>query len=131
MHMFLADLHVHSNFSDGQMSIAELVDFYGERGFGCIAITDHICETRTFLGLAARYLDRTLTRETFPRYIQTLRQEAERAWDQYRMVVLSGFEISKNSLSNHRSAHILGIGITDYVAAEGDIVDITRAIRAQ
>ncbi|NJM10303.1 MAG: PHP domain-containing protein, partial [Bdellovibrionaceae bacterium] len=39
--MFLADLHVHSNFSDGHLSISELVDFYGQRGFGAIAVTDH------------------------------------------------------------------------------------------
>lgn len=29
--MLLTDLHVHSTFSDGKMTIAELVDFYGQR----------------------------------------------------------------------------------------------------
>ncbi|NJL25919.1 MAG: hypothetical protein HC902_12625 [Calothrix sp. SM1_5_4] len=129
--MFIADLHVHSRFSDGQMTIPQLVDFYGSRGFGCIAVTDHICERRTLLGLAARYLNLTLDEDTFPAYLQTLEEERERAWRRYRMVVLPGFEISKNSLSNHRSAHILGLGVTEFVAAEGEIVDITRAIRAQ
>ena len=49
--MFLADLHVHSNFSDGALSIPELVDLYGLQGFGAIAITDHICESNTFLSV--------------------------------------------------------------------------------
>jgi hypothetical protein len=129
--MMLADLHVHSTFSDGQMTIPEIVDFYGRRRFGCIAITDHICEEKTFLGRAAEYLNRTLTAATFPLYQELLRSEAERAWDQYQMVLLPGVELSKNSWSNHRSAHILGIGITDFISADGDIVDLCRAIRSQ
>lgn len=129
--MLLADLHTHSTFSDGQMTIPELVDFYGQRGFDCIAVTDHICETRTFLGLAAGYLSYTLTPATFPLYMQILRSEAERAWERYKMIVIPGFELSKNSWSNHRSAHILGIGVSDYVPADGDVVDLARAIRAQ
>ncbi len=63
--MILADLHVHSTFSDGKLTIAELVDFYGTLGFGCIAITDHICEEKSFLGIAASYLDYTLTASTW------------------------------------------------------------------
>jgi hypothetical protein len=129
--MFLADLHTHSNCSDGSMSIPELVDFYGRRGFGAIAITDHVCENRGFFGKAAKYLDLTLTEATFPIYLEIVKSEAERAWRDYRMVVIPGIEISKNSLSNHRSAHLLGLGITEFVGADGDIVDIARAIRAQ
>jgi hypothetical protein len=71
-YMFLADLHVHSKFSDGSLSISELVDLYGERGFGAIAITDHLCEKNTFLGIAARYLDVTLNEKTFPLYLDTI-----------------------------------------------------------
>ena len=129
--MFLADLHVHSNFSDGQMSIPELVDFYGSRGFGAIAITDHICEDRTFLGLAAGYLKLSLSQATFPLYLKILKTEAERAWRDYNMVVIAGFELSKNSWFNHRSAHILGLGVTQFMTADGDTRDLTRAIRAQ
>jgi hypothetical protein len=127
----LADLHVHSTFSDGKMTIPELVDFYGSRGFGCIAITDHICEDRTFLGIAASYLNCTLTPATFPLYMAILKTERERAWDRYRMVLIPGFELSKNSWSNQRSAHVLGLGIDKFVSADGDIKDLTRAIRAQ
>ncbi len=129
--MFLADLHVHSRFSDGRLTIAELVDFYGQRGFGAIAITDHLCESRTVMGVAARYMKITLTLETFGSYMATLRREGERAWDQYRMVVIPGFELTKNSFINHRSAHILGLGIREFVGAEGQITQLTRAIRNQ
>ena len=129
--MMLADLHIHSTFSDGKLTIPELVDFYGSRNFGAIAITDHLCEESTVIGKAARYLGRTLTPATFPLYMEILKSEGERAWDRYRMLLIPGFELTKNSVSNHRSAHILGLGISKYVPSDGDVVDLARAIRSQ
>jgi predicted metal-dependent phosphoesterase TrpH len=125
--MFLADFHVHSNFSDGSIHLPDVVDMFGKRGFGCIAVTDHLCENESILA----YLDCSLTPAKFPLYMAILKSEAERAWKQYKMVVLPGFELTKNSLLNHRSAHVLGIGITDYVSANQDIPELCRAIRAQ
>ncbi len=129
--MFLADFHVHSNFSDGIMSVPDVIDLYGSRGFGAIAITDHLCETMTVLGKASAYLGCSLTPATFPLYWEILKSEGERAWNQYKMVVIPGFELTKNSISNHRSAHVLGLGITDFVSANGDVADLAKAIRAQ
>lgn len=129
--MFLADFHVHSNFSDGKLAIPDLVDLFGKRGFGAIAITDHLCEKQSLLGKASAYLGCTLTAGTFPLYLEILKSEAERAWRQYRMVVLPGYEVTKNTLSNHRSAHVLGIGVSTLVSADGDVASIARSIRAQ
>ncbi|MAE72566.1 MAG: hypothetical protein CL675_00625 [Bdellovibrionaceae bacterium] len=129
--MFLADLHVHSTYSDGQMSLPEIIDFYGSREFGCIAVTDHICEANTLLGQAAKYLEKTLTAESWPFYVEELKEQADRAWKQYQMLVLTGFELSKNSIYNHRSAHILGLDVTNFVPADGDALDLARQIRAQ
>lgn len=128
---FLGDFHVHSNLSDGRLPIPEVIDLFGKLGFGVIAITDHIAESHTYIGKAAAYLNQVLTRETFPKYMELLKEEGERAWKQYGMLVIPGFELSKNSISNHRSAHILGIGITDYVEADGDPVDLAAAIHDQ
>ena len=129
--MFLADFHVHSNFSDGKLEIPQLVDLYGSRGFGAIAITDHLCENGTFLGKASAYLGCTLTRATFPLYLEIIRTEGERAWDQYGMVVIPGFELTKNSVSNHRSAHVLGLGISEFLPADDDVAVLGDNIRKQ
>jgi PHP family Zn ribbon phosphoesterase len=129
--MFLADLHIHSTFSDGKLTIPELVDFYGKKGFGAIAITDHLCEEKSVIGKAAKVIGHTLTPASFPFYLGILKSEAERAMDQYGMVVIPGFELSKNSISNHRSAHILGIGVNDFIWADADVVKLARGIRAQ
>lgn len=131
--MFLADFHIHSSFSDGKLTVPALIDLYGRRGFGAIAITDHVAEEQSLVGKASAYLNQTLTRSNFTCYLDTLRAEAARAWDQYRMVVLPGFELSKNSLLNHRSAHILGISLLDsihYLSADGDAIDLIRGVKS-
>lgn len=129
--MFLGDFHVHSTFSDGKLTIPQLVDLYGKHGFGVIAITDHLCEEQTVLGKATAYIGCSLTPATFPLYMEILKSEAERAWKQYKMLVIPGFELTKNTLSNHRSSHIVGIGINQYLPADADVQTLARSIRAQ
>jgi predicted metal-dependent phosphoesterase TrpH len=129
--MFLADFHIHSTFSDGKLTIPQIVDLYGKHGFGAIAITDHLCEDRTLIGKAARILNRTLTGATFPLYQNILQSEAKRAWSEYRMVLIPGVELTQNTVSNRRSAHILGLGIRDFIAAEPDAKLLARSIREQ
>ncbi len=124
--MMLGDLHIHSNFSDGKLSIPEIVDFYGQRGFGTIAITDHICEEDTLIGRSAAYLGQCLTRAKHVFYQEILKTEIARAWDQYEMIVIPGYEISKNSIVNHRSSHVLALGITEWLDASGDILDVVQ-----
>ncbi len=128
---YLADFHLHSSFSDGKLPIPDLVDLFGKQGFGAIAITDHFCEESGVMGRAAHYLGKTLTHETLPAYFELLKSEAERAWDRYRMVVLPGIEITRNSLLDHRSAHILGIGVSAAVSPEQDPLQVARDLRAQ
>ncbi len=128
---FLIDFHVHTNYSDGSHSLREIVDLYGRQGFGAIAITDHICETKTFLGRAAHRLQKTLTPETFTDYIKDIQAEADRALHLYDMLVIPGYELTKNSWLNHRSAHILGIGTTTYRSADADLADSAAHIREQ
>lgn len=129
--MFLADFHIHSTFSDGKLTIPELVDLYGSRGFGAIAITDHLCEERSLIGIAARVLNRTLTQANFPLYRNIIHTEAARAWERYRMVLIPGVELTQNTVRNSRSAHVLGLGVTEYIDAEPDVRELARSIRAQ
>jgi hypothetical protein len=129
--MFLADFHIHSTFSDGKLTVAELVDLYGTRGFGAIAITDHLCEERTWLGKAARRIGNTLIPQTFGNYLETLAEQAERAWRLYRLVVLPGFELTKNHFFNDRSAHVVALGVRGYLQADNSPARLARSIRDQ
>lgn len=129
--MLLCDFHIHSSFSDGHHSIGELVDHYGKAGFDCMAITDHLCEESSLLGLGARFLGRTLTQESFPRYLEEIHREARRAWHQYSMLVLPGVEVTKNHFSNQRSAHYLGIGIEDWIDPDLPITQGLQNLRSK
>jgi predicted metal-dependent phosphoesterase TrpH len=129
--MFLADLHLHSQFSDGSLTIPELVDLMGKHGMGAIAITDHLCENKTFLGKAARVLSKSLFKRNFQDYLNLINEEADRAWQQYRMLVIPGVEITKNSFSHKDSAHILAIDIHDYIDPDLPLREIIDAIHAQ
>lgn len=129
--MFLADFHLHSNFSDGVLPIAKLVDFMGFHGMGAIAITDHLCERKSFLGQSARLLAKSLTEKSFPIYMDIIMKEAERAQKEYGMLVIPGVEITKNSFSHKNSAHILAIGITKYIDPDLSLLEIIDAIHEQ
>src|SRR3954468_8962476 len=37
----LCELHAHSRWSDGSLTLRELCDLYGRRGFDVLAVTDH------------------------------------------------------------------------------------------
>jgi hypothetical protein len=129
--MFLSDFHIHSTFSDGSLSIPEIVDLYGSQGFGAIAITDHLCEQKNFIGKAARYLGKTLTEETFDLYQEILRTERARAWNKYGMLLIPGFELTKNSLYNHRAAHVVALNVTEWIDPSADLPVLAHRIREQ
>jgi 3',5'-nucleoside bisphosphate phosphatase len=38
----LCELHAHTTWSDGALTVPELVDLYGRSGFDVLAITDHV-----------------------------------------------------------------------------------------
>ena len=44
---YKANLHCHSNLSDGRLTPEELVRAYREQGYSILAITDHEEETET------------------------------------------------------------------------------------
>lgn len=125
----LCDFHVHTRYSDGKLPLRKVVDLFGRAGHGAIAITDHIVETRGWLGRAARILRKTVTPATAREYFEEIAAEARRAWDRYRMVVIPGAEITRNSIGADASCHILALGITEYLSADGSPLQTLREIR--
>ncbi len=124
------DLHIHSNFSDGKFSVSEIVDLYGQNGYSIISITDHLCEDTNLFGTASHKLGLTLNKNNFSLYMETLSYEAERAKKQYNMLLLPGYEITKNSIANHRSAHFLIIGMSHYLCPNQPVDEILFQAKA-
>ena len=133
----LCDFHIHSTWSDGALSVRELVDLYGRTGkFDVIAITDHVLIKKDILARAGRLA--TLGRKAFGvrepdfgAYLEDIRTEARRGWDQYGMLVVPGAEITQNRLRGSKNSHIIALDIKRYISADQRADDILREIRRQ
>ncbi|MBC7420364.1 MAG: PHP domain-containing protein [Bdellovibrio sp.] len=121
---YLVDLHIHSHFSDGKLSIAEIVDLYGAKGFSIIALTDHLADSKTLTGFVTCKLKLSLTSENMDLYLQTIRNEARRAWQKYGMLLIAGAEVTLNSWSRQKGAHLVFLGIDQYINPNQSIEEI-------
>ena len=71
--MLLCDFHIHTNYSDGKLSVPEVVDFYGRLGFDCICITDHLADPRRLIGKLARLSNMTVSEDQLGRIFRSHR----------------------------------------------------------
>jgi hypothetical protein len=115
--MLLCDFHIHTTFSDGSVKLRRTIDLFGQAGFDVIAITDHVVNGDNSYGKLARKFKFSLREDTFGDYMVHVREEAERAWKRYGMLVIPGVEITKNALTSGKSAHFLLIGIEEFIPA--------------
>jgi 3',5'-nucleoside bisphosphate phosphatase len=133
----LCDFHVHTRWSDGRLTLAEVVDLYGSTGkFDVIAITDHILMKKDFFARAGRLasLGRRMfgvRQETFEAYLADIRKEAARALDQYGMLVIPGAEITQNRLRGRMNSHVIALDIKQYISADQKADAILREIQRQ
>jgi len=129
--MLVADLHVHTTWSDGRLSIPEVIDLFGRSGHDVIAITDHIVNGDTVIGKVTHRFGLSVTRENFDAYRAEIESESRRAWDEYRMIVIPGAELTQNRVRRNSSAHVLALDIDDYLSADGSVEEmLTRANEA-
>lgn len=133
----LCDFHVHTRWSDGQLTVKEVVDLYGRTGkFDVIAITDHILMKRDIFARAGRLA--TLGRRSygvreqdFAAYLEDIRTEAKRAMKSYGMLVVPGAEVTQNRIRGKKNSHIIALDIRDYFSADQSADAILREIRRQ
>lgn len=127
----LCDFHVHSNYSDGKLTVSEVVDFYGSRGFDCICITDHWADPRRLIGKLARLTPLTLSYDQIEEYFEVITREARRAWRRYGLLVLTGLEFNKDGPTKRTSAHLLGIDLKTLISPRLDLMETITRIHAQ
>lgn len=127
--MLLADFHIHTKWSDGSLSIPEVVDLFGRSGHDVIAITDHVVNSDTLIGKAAHHFGLTVTAENFNEYRAEIEREKKRALEHYGMIVIAGFELTQNCLRRNNSAHVLALGVDEFISADGSVEEMLE--RAQ
>jgi hypothetical protein len=133
----LCDFHVHTTWSDGRLSVREVIDLYGKtRRFDVIAITDHILMKRDLLARAAKLLslgrrEFSVTEERFQAYLEDIDTEARRAKKLYDLLVIPGAEITQNHIRSKKNSHVIALNIKEHISADQPAIDILHAIRRQ
>ena len=133
----LCDFHVHTMWSDGRLSLREVVDLYGQTGrFDVIAITDHILMERDLLKRASKLMtlgrrEFSVTQERFEDYLAEIAFEAKRARKMYDLLVVPGAEITQNHFRSRKNSHIIALNIKEWISADQPARNILEEIRRQ
>jgi 3',5'-nucleoside bisphosphate phosphatase len=122
----LCELHAHTRWSDGVLTVQELVDMHGRCGFDVLCITDHVVRSddpwRYEEGVRFSSVDEL----SFPLYLAEVDREAERAWRTYGMLVIPGLELTFNDSEPVMAAHAVALGLRDYVSVDDGIAEAMR-----
>jgi processive 1,2-diacylglycerol beta-glucosyltransferase len=129
--VLLCDLHTHTDFSDGKLSVRELVDFYGQRAFDVLCVTDHICDHTKLIGKMTNLTGLVLTLDQVEEYFQTIEREKKRVLEKYGMILMTGLEFNKDGLTRKSSAHLLAIDLKQPVDPALSITQTIAEIHAQ
>lgn len=116
----LCELHAHTRWSDGALTIPEIVDLYGRNGFDVLCVTDHVNRTSD-PWLPADAPMRGVTAANHADYLAELDAEAERAMRDYDLLVLPGIELTYNDLDPYVAAHAAAVGCRAFVSVDAGI----------
>ena len=127
----LCDFHIHTNYSDGRLTLPEVIDFYGGRGFDCICITDHVTDPCRLIGKFSELLNFTIAGDQLDEYFDVLERERRRAWRKYDMLVMAGLVFNKEGFTKKTSGHLLGLDLKAPIAPSLSFVEIIAQIHSQ
>jgi len=112
-HTLLCELHAHTSWSDGSLSLPDLVDLYGNADFDVLCITDHVVGT----GASRQYVHAANHAE----YLAAIEFEAARARDAYDLLVIPGLELTYDGGCPEESAHGVAVGLREHVSVDDGI----------
>jgi predicted metal-dependent phosphoesterase TrpH/UDP-N-acetylglucosamine:LPS N-acetylglucosamine transferase len=129
--LLLCDLHSHTTWSDGKLTVAEMVDFYGQRGFDCLCITDHLCDPKRLLGKLVNLSGLVIPPDEVEAYFTDIEREKKRAWAKYDLLLMSGVEFNKDGYTAKTSTHLLGVDLKQPIDPSLGIKELIAEIHAQ
>jgi UDP-N-acetylglucosamine:LPS N-acetylglucosamine transferase len=129
--LLLCDLHTHTTWSDGKLTVAELVDFYGQRGFDCLCVTDHLCDPKRLLGKLVNLTGLVIPPGELDAYFEEIEHEKKRAWAKYDLLLMTGIEFNKDGYTPRTSTHLLGVDLKKPIDPSLDLKELIVEIQAQ
>jgi 3',5'-nucleoside bisphosphate phosphatase len=122
----LCELHAHTRWSDGELTVAELVDLHGRSGFDVLCVTDHVVRSDDPWREEEGLLFSSVEEESWPRYLADVEREAARAWRTYGMLVVPGLELTFNDDEPVLAAHAVAVGLREFVSVDDGIAEAMR-----
>jgi predicted metal-dependent phosphoesterase TrpH len=129
--LLLCDLHTHTTWSDGKLTVREMVDFYGQRGFDCLSITDHLCDPKRLLGKLVNLTGMVIPPGEEEAYFEEIEREKKRAWSKYDLLLMTGVEFNKDGYTAKTSTHLLGVDLKQPIDASLGIKELIAEIHMQ
>jgi len=115
----LCELHAHTTWSDGVLSVRELCDLYGGRGFDVLAVTDHVTRDPAYVH-----------EDNFAEYLADVEREAARALGLYGLLVVPGLELTCDDPDPRAAGHAVAVGLRSFVSVAGGLKPALAAARA-
>ncbi|MEX0850214.1 MAG: hypothetical protein WD015_01810 [Gaiellaceae bacterium] len=119
----LCELHAHTRWSDGVLTVAELVDLHGRTGFDVLCVTDHVVRQDDPWRERSELIFRSVDEESWSSYVAEIEREAARAWRTYGMLVVPGAELTYNHHEPSEAAHAVAIGLRCFVSVDNGIAE--------
>jgi 3',5'-nucleoside bisphosphate phosphatase len=113
----LCELHAHTRWSDGALTLPELVDLYGQSGFDVLAVTDHVVRRddpwippdAPLCGVHAA---------NHAGYLAEITAQAERGRREYDLLLVPGLELTYNDSDPSAAAHAVAVGCRTFVGVD-------------
>jgi hypothetical protein len=121
----LCELHAHTDWSDGKLTLRELVDLYGRAGFDVLCVTDHVLRSDD-----PWHLPETCVHDgNFCGYLAAVEGEAGRALALYGLLVVPGLELTHNHPDPDLAAHAVAVGLREHVSPDAGLIGSLLAAR--
>ncbi len=114
----LCELHAHTTWSDGELSLGQLVDLYGRSGFDVLCATDHTVRTDDDGDEPG---PRHVHAGNHAAYLEAIGAEAERARAEYDLLLLPGLELTYDDVEPALGAHAVAVGLERFVGVDRGI----------
>jgi hypothetical protein len=112
----LCELHAHTTWSDGELSLGAVVDLYGTAGFDLLCVTDHVLRADDPWPLrnGRSCVDAT----NVGAYLAEIERERARALSAYGLLLVPGFELTYNDPNPDRAGHAVAVGLHSLVGMD-------------
>ena len=112
----LCELHTHTTWSDGELTLRQLVDLYGTAGFDVLCVTDHVL--REDDAWPARNGRPCVTAENIDAYLDEIERERVRALSAFGLLVVPGLELTYNDPDPDLACHAVAVGLERLVSMD-------------